>query len=119
MTLSKVYPDPENAAAVKELTSRGVNIRQVNKGNDSIVNGIQKVRNLFKENRLRIHRSCLNLIFELETYCYPEKKDKKNPQELPIKENDHACDAMRYALMTHTTTFNRKAHTYIPANLRR
>lgn len=119
MGFSKVYPDPENAAAVKELTTRGVNIRVVNKGNDSIVNGIQKVRNLFKEGRLKIHRRCTNLIFELETYCYPERKDKKNPQELPIKENDHAADCLRYILMTHTVSYSRKAHIFVPSNLRR
>jgi hypothetical protein len=40
----------------------------------------------------------VNLISELETYAYPEKKPLHNEPETPIKENDHACDALRYAL---------------------
>jgi hypothetical protein len=48
------------------------------------------------ENPLFIHASCTNLIWELETYSYPEKKPDRNQDENPIKENDHAVDALRY-----------------------
>lgn len=95
---NKVYPDPESPSAIKELTNRSVNIRTVVKNKDSIVNGIAKVRELFKANRLHIHQRCQNTIMELETYCYPDKEDMKNPKEVPIKENDHAMDALRYAI---------------------
>ena len=57
------------------------------------------MRELFKQNRLKIHVSCQNLITELETYRYPDKKPEHNTQENPIKENDHACDALRYPIM--------------------
>lgn len=95
-----VYPDPENPAAIEVLRRRGINIREVSKGKDSIKNGINTIRELFKQKRLFIHESCVNLIYELETYSYPDKKDNRNPDELPIKENDHAVDAIRYALMS-------------------
>lgn len=94
-----VYPDPESASGVEELRRKGVNIREVIKNKDSIRNGINQVRELFKSNRLFIHESCYNLIGELETYSYPDKKPDKNEDENPIKENDHALDALRYALM--------------------
>ena len=96
---NKVYPDPESASGVQEMRKRGVNVRDVIKGKDSIRNGINKVRELFKSGRLHIHVSCSNLIWELETYSYPEKKSFKNEEENPIKENDHAVDALRYPLM--------------------
>ena len=54
---------------------------------------------MFKANRLFIHESCYNLIWELETYSYPDRKPDHNEEENPIKENDHALDALRYALM--------------------
>ena len=38
------------------------------------------------------------MISELESYSYPDRKPEKNEPELPIKEHDHACDALRYAL---------------------
>lgn len=96
---NECYPDPENAGGIKELEDRGVNVREVNKGKGSVVNGINVVRELFKSNRLFIHKSCINTIHELETYSYPEKKPDRNEDELPIKEGDHAMDAMRYCLM--------------------
>lgn len=93
------YPDPECPSGILELKRRGVNVREVLKNKDSIKNGINVVRELFNTNRLRIHSSCQNLIWELETYAYPESKPNQNEPENPIKENDHALDALRYALM--------------------
>jgi PBSX family phage terminase large subunit len=96
-----VYPDPENPAAIKELTDRGVNVREVTKGKDSIKNGISKVRELLKQNRLHIHSSCANLIAEMEYYHYPQNKQERNDNENPVKDFDHAVDALRYLIMTH------------------
>ena len=96
---NECYPDPESASGIEELRRRGVNIRDVIKNKDSIRNGISAVRELFKAKRLFVHKSCTNLIWELETYCYPEKKPDRNEDENPIKENDHAVDALRYAIM--------------------
>ena len=93
------YPDPESASGIEELRRRRVNVREVIKGKDSIRNGINAVRELFKQNRLFVSGHCKNLIWELETYSYPEKKPGHNDDENPIKENDHAVDALRYALM--------------------
>ncbi len=91
---NKVYPDPESPSAIKELEKKKVNIREVVKNKDSVKNGITKVRELFKSGKLKINKRCANLIYELETYAYPEKKDQHNPDENPIKENDHAMDAL-------------------------
>jgi PBSX family phage terminase large subunit len=96
---NETYPDPESASGVQELRQRGVNVRDVIKNKDSVRNGINVVRELFKANRLFVHESSRNLIWELEMYSYPEKKPDHNEEENPIKENDHALDALRYALM--------------------
>lgn len=93
------YPDPESPSGIEELRRRGVNVREVVKNKDSIKNGISVVRELLNTNRLRVHKSCTNLIWEFETYSYPDKKPDHNENENPLKENDHAMDAMRYALM--------------------
>lgn len=95
-----VYPDPENPSAISVLNAKGINVAEVIKGKDSVMTGINRVRDLFKRSKLRIHKSCENLISELETYSYPEKKPNSNEYENPIKENDHAMDALRYAIMT-------------------
>lgn len=95
---SYVFPDPESPSAIKELTDRRVNVREVIKNGDSIKSGIDKVRELLKQKRLHIHKDCIHLITEMEMYRYPDKKPGKNEYENPVKENDHAMDALRYAL---------------------
>lgn len=92
------FPDPESPSGIEELKRRGVNVREVVKNKDSVKNGINVVRELFNTNRLRIHESCHNLIWELEAYSYPESKPDRNEEENPVKENDHTLDALRYAL---------------------
>lgn len=93
----KVYPDPASPDRIEVLKQNGINCLEVNKSKDSIINGINVVRELFKQNRLFIHKSCINTISELESYSY----DQDNITEVPLKENDDAMDALRYALMTH------------------
>jgi len=94
---SKVYPDPAEPDRIQILKREGLNVREVSK---DIVAGVDHVRELFKQNRIHIHPDCKNLIYELETYRYPEKKPEKNGEEKPVKDNDHALDALRYALYT-------------------
>lgn len=95
---TRVYPDPEAPAAIAELRKRRVNVREVIKGKDSIKNGIDKVRELLKANKLKIHVDCKNAIMELETYSYPDRKPDHNEQENPIDENNHMMDALRYVV---------------------
>lgn len=89
--MQEVYPDPESPSAIAELQKKGVYCKEVVKNKDSIKNGINKVRALFLQGKLKIHYSCENLISELENYRYPDKRDDRNEEENPVKENDHAC----------------------------
>lgn len=111
---NECYPDPESASGILELKNRKVNVRDVVKNKDSIRNGINVVRELFKSNRLFISKTCVNLIWELETYSYPDKRPDHNEEENPIKENDHAVDALRYALMMEASPKREDVHIYKP-----
>ena len=95
---NRVYPDPENPSAIQVMAQKGINVREVVKNKDSIKNGIDRVRDLFKQNKLFINKRCINLIGELESYCYPDSIDGKAESENPIKENDHLLDALRYVI---------------------
>ena len=90
-----VYPDQAEPDRIEALKKMGLNCREVSK---DVPAGIDRVRELFKQRKIKIHNSCRNLIWELETYSYPDKKPGQNEKEVPIKENDHALDALRYAL---------------------
>jgi PBSX family phage terminase large subunit len=97
---NKVYADPESPSAINALNKKHVHVSEVVKNKDSVINGISQVRTLFKQGKIKIHRRCVNLIAELESYRYPDRKPDHNEPEMPVKENDHALDAMRYAIMT-------------------
>lgn len=96
---TKVYPDPAEPDRIEILKRSGLNCREVSK---DIVAGVDHVRELFKQNRIHIHQDCKNLIYELETYRYPDKRPDQNESEKPVKENDHLLDALRYALYAHS-----------------
>jgi PBSX family phage terminase large subunit len=102
---NRVFPDPENASAIEVLHQKGVNISEVKKGKDSVMSGINRIRDLFKQNRIFIHRSCVNLINEFETYSYPDLGEfEKKGDEKPIKSNDHLIDALRYVVFMTSLT---------------
>lgn len=94
-----VYPDPENPSAIEELRNRNVNTREVSKGKDSITSGIQKIKELLLQGKLFINKRCVNLLYEFETYSYNNENEERDNPENPIKQNDHALDALRYVVM--------------------
>ena len=53
---------------------------------------------MLSKNALFISKSCPNLIREMESYRYIKDKTGLNPEERPVKQNDHAVDSLRYAL---------------------
>ena len=87
-----VYPDPAEPDRIETLRQMGFNCREVSKDVDA---GIDYVRELLLQGRIRISKNCPNLIREFETYCYEDGKEK------PIKEFDHLLDALKYALYSH------------------
>jgi len=116
---NRVYPDPEAPAAIAELRKKGVNVREVVKGKDSIKNGIDKVRELLKAGKLKVHVSCRNTIMEFETYSYPDRKPDHNEQENPIDENNHMMDAIRYAITMTSASRNAAYVHYASSNMPR
>ncbi len=92
---SKVYPDPAEPDRIEEARRAGLNVRDVSK---DIESGISCLQDVIKQGRFHVHSSCTNMIWEFETYSYPEKKADRNESELPIKENDHSMDEIRYVI---------------------
>jgi phage terminase large subunit len=70
-------------------------------GNNSIEAGLLKVNSYINNGKLKVFNTCVNTIKEGLNYKFPEvtMDNEKNLDEKPLKRNDHAMDAMRYALM--------------------
>jgi len=96
-----IYPDSAEPDRIEELKRAGFKCVDVKKGKDSIKAGVEAIQSLIQQNRFLINKDCLKVLEEIESYHYPDKQDNKNEDEIPVKENDHAMDAIRYALFTH------------------
>lgn len=78
--------------------------------NNSVATGIDRVKQHLRVDartgkpQLFIFDTCPQLIEELTQYKYeelsPGQENTKNIKESPVKKNDHAVDALRYAVMS-------------------
>jgi hypothetical protein len=74
-------------------------------GNNDVIAGISRVYQRFQNKQLFITKDCPKTVWEHTRYrwqSYANKKTeiKNNPKEAPMKKNDHACDALRYGVVS-------------------
>jgi phage terminase large subunit len=84
-----------------EMGACGVTTRPAQK---DVIRGIQKLKARLAVQadgrpRITISPKCANLIREFSSYRWNETKEGRNDKEEPVKENDHAMDALRYMVM--------------------
>lgn len=87
-----VFVDPSAASFIAALERRGV---YVIAADNNVLDGIRKTGNLIQRRRLLINESCAGLLDELGTYRWDDKAAMRG-EEKPVKECDHAPDALRY-----------------------
>lgn len=86
----KIIVDP-SAASFIECIRRHGKFRAVKADND-VITGIRRVSTALREDKLRFHESCRDIIREFSLYRWNENSGA----DIPVKENDHAMDDMRY-----------------------
>ncbi|NJL54182.1 PBSX family phage terminase large subunit [bacterium] len=96
--IQAVYIDPSALSFKLELQKQGV--ANLYEAKNEVLDGIRFVSSLLNNGTLKICANCSSLIAEFQSYVWDEKAAKKGV-ERPKKENDHALDALRYALYTH------------------
>lgn len=78
---------------------------KVLKAKNDVRPGISMLSTLFALGHIKINKdNCPNLVAELGLYQWDSKKSEHGKEEV-IKANDHACDALRYAIFTTTPKF--------------
>jgi len=89
----KVYCDSADPRSISELRRRGILVRPAKKGPDSIMQGINRIRqfNLF------ITSDSINIISEFRKYKWQKGPDGKEISK-PIDMYNHCADALRYSL---------------------
>jgi len=94
--LAYTLADSQGAQLIAELQHyHGVRgIKEADKGIDA---GIERIRMLLIEGRLKFFRTCTHTIEEIKEYHYAAPSMEKNAAEKPVPKNNHAMDALRYA----------------------
>ena len=95
LTGLKTIIDPSAASFITLLRKRNGKYR-VMKADNAVLDGIRETANCMRNGKIVINSSCKNTIAELQGYRW----DDESQDDKPIKENDHACDAMRYFVKT-------------------
>lgn len=93
-----IYIDPSAASFKLELSRAGIS--NLYDAENEVIDGIRLVSNLLSNGTLKICRNCDILIKEIQGYVW-DAKCAKTGVDKPSKEQDHACDALRYAIFSH------------------
>lgn len=96
-----IYMDPSAASFKFEMQKARIHV-VADQVNNDVNYGIETVAKLLKGGDLVICSECVNLIREIETYVWDQKKIETG-KDAPLKKgaSDHALDALRYAIATH------------------
>ena len=92
----EIFCDAAEPKTIEELYRAGFNVKPADK---DVTEGIRKV----KSYPLFIEKNSTNIIAEIKKYKWKVDKNEVVLDE-PDKENDHAMDAMRYAIFTKSKT---------------
>lgn len=92
-----LYVDPSAAAFKAEVNQNGK--FAVKDAVNDVVNGIQTVQSMISSSNLYVHERCKDVRKEFASYVWDEKSADKGIDK-PIKEHDHALDAVRYVIYT-------------------
>ena len=95
--VSRYLLDPAADGAEKEMRRRGMPVRNAD---NSVNAGIAEVQRRISTRALKmVAGSAPNMERELGTYAWDVAKSARLGRDVPIKENDHAMDSLRYGVM--------------------
>jgi len=94
---SHVYADSADPRLIQEIANKGVVIYPVQKGQGSIVAGIERIKDF---DHIFVTRRSYNIQRELRNYVWARDKDGNYINE-PEDHDNHGMDAMRYYVNGH------------------
>ena len=82
-----------------EYADNGINATP---GENDVEAGINRVAEYFKSGKIKIFKTCKNLVYEIERYHWSEERETVSGimKPKPFKSMDHLCDCLRYLVMS-------------------
>ena len=87
------YIDPSAKGFMQQLHEDGE--RQIRQADNEVLRGIELVSSLLDSDMIRILSKCKNTINEFNSYRW-DPKGQERGEDIPIKQDDHCMDALRY-----------------------
>jgi PBSX family phage terminase large subunit len=91
-----IIVDPSASALKVEMHQKGFRTRDAN---NEVLNGIANTGKLLEDEHLLFSSRCKHTIEEFDLYMWDEVAANRG-EDVPIKENDHCMDAVRYFVNT-------------------
>lgn len=92
--VEKIFVDPSAASFRAECAKRGILLEDAD---NAVVPGIRKMASLLNGGELLVAERCKNLRREFASYVWDTKAQLRG-EDKPLKQNDHALDALRYII---------------------
>lgn len=93
--INKVFVDPSAKGFITELKKAGV--RNIVEADNDVLPGIETVAVALSEKLLHVAQRCVNTLKEFSSYVWDTKAQARG-EDKPLKQNDHAMDALRYVV---------------------
>jgi PBSX family phage terminase large subunit len=97
LNIRSLIIDPSAASFIALIKQKGK--YHIRKAKNDVLEGIRNTATALNETKVLIDKSCKNLIKEIYSYSWDSKAVERG-EDKPIKQNDHACDDMRYFINT-------------------
>ena len=101
MDVRRTWADPEDAAARNELSVLGIPTDAARKAVRAGIEETQRLMMIMGDGKPRFYvtSNCVNTVRELSAYRWDKATVRTSP-DMPLKKDDHTCDALRYALFS-------------------
>lgn len=97
---TKIIVDPSAASFIAQLRKDGF---KVIKAKNSVIDGIRSTQTAMNQGKIFFSSKCKQLFIEFASYVWDEKAGERG-EDKPVKQYDHACDALRYFVYTVLTS---------------
>lgn len=109
-----IVADSSRQDTIDELRANGMPVIPSMKGPNSIIPGIDMVKNY----KLFVTKNSKNIINELDNYTWASDKNN-NPLNMPVDKFNHALDAIRYVVYTLLSDKKSKSRGQVTASIGR
>ena len=99
-----IFCDPSAKGFMLQMFEEGV--RGIKQADNEVLKGIELISSIIDNDLLRVLRHCTNTIKEFSAYRWDPKAQEKG-EDKPVKQHDHAMDALRYVVNMTRLTWQR------------